>query len=216
MPLGPSAMKISTHLPSARIGSNVGAVPRVVEADHRRPVAADHDLPQVRKPSPCFVGVAQEPVVLREVWEELDRDFSDEAERALVADHDVADVGSGRPPGHVLDAGAAVGKHRLQAHDHVLDAAVEGRELADAARRHPTAHVGERLGLRRVAGRETQLASGIFQRLQGHPTLAGCWHVVGVDLDDAVHRRTIQHDRSRARGSPDRLRSRSGPCGARR
>src|SRR5215475_8312924 len=45
---------------------------------------------------------AEVPIVLRLVAEELDRHFSDEAQRALAADNDVADVRARGPSGHVL------------------------------------------------------------------------------------------------------------------
>src|SRR5262245_30234159 len=75
---------------------------------------------------------AEVPIVLRLVAEELDRHFSDEAQRALAADNDVADVRARGPSGHVLDAGdLPPGKDAFQADDHILDAAVQGGELAD-------------------------------------------------------------------------------------
>ena len=158
-------------------------VARVVDPRHRRLVAVDHDLAQHREAGRHVLErPAEERVVLGEVREQLDGHLADEAERALVADHDVTDVGAGGAARHVLDArDLAAGEHGLEADDHVLDAAVQRRELADAARGDEAAHVGHRLGLRRVAGGEPVLAHAVLERLQRHAALAGGLHVVGVD-----------------------------------
>jgi hypothetical protein len=139
---------------------------------------------------------AEEHVVLGLVREQLDRDLGDVAERAFVADHDVADVGAGGAARDVLDpAHPAAGEHGLASDDHVLDAAVERRELADAAGRDEPAHRRDRLRLRRVPRGEADFADLVLQVLERHAALHGRLHVVGVDLDDLVHQRAVDHDR---------------------
>ena len=108
----------------------------------------------------------------------------------------MANVGTGSPAGHVLDARHLPAREDdLASDDHVLDPAVEGGELADAARRDKAAHGGDRLGLRRVTGGESDLANAILQNLQRHAALDGRLHVVRIDRDDLVHHRTVEHDR---------------------
>ena len=158
-------------------------VARVVDPRHRRLVAAHHDVAQdLEADLDVFERPAEERVVLGEVREELHGHFGDEAQGALVADDDVADVRAGRASRDVLDARhLAAGEDGLEADDHVLDAAVQRRELADAARRDEAAHVGHRLGLRRVARGEAQLADAVLKDLQRHAALRRRLHVVGVD-----------------------------------
>ena len=149
--------------------------------------------------------------------EQLHGDLGDEAQRTLVADHHVPDVGAGGAPRDVLDPGdGAVREHRLQPDDHVLDPAVERRELADRAGRDQSAHLGERLGLRRVAGGQALLAQGVLEHLQRYAALGRGHHVHRVDLQDPVHPRAVEHDRVRDRRSRARPRWRCGRSAARR
>ena len=164
------------------------AVLEVVQAGDRRLEAGDHHLAQhLEALLHVLQRPAEEDVVLGQVREQLHRHLGDVAEGALVADHDVADVGAGGAARHVLDARhLAAGEHDLAADDHVLDAAVERGELADAAGGDEAAHRRDRLALRRVAGGETDLAHLVLERLQRHTALHGGLHVVGVDLHDLV------------------------------
>ena len=135
---------------SREVGEMDAAVPGVVEARDRRPVAGRHHLAQHLE---ARLHALQRPagvrVVLGQEGEQLHGDLGDEAERALVPDHHVTDVGAGGTARDVLDPRhLASGKDRFEADDHVLDPAVERRELADAAGRHEAAHVGDRLRLR--------------------------------------------------------------------
>ena len=58
------------------------------------------------------------------------------------------DVRARGPARHVLDAGdRPAGEDGLQADDQILDAAVQGGELADRPGRDQPAHLGERLGV---------------------------------------------------------------------
>ena len=60
----------------------------------------------------------------------------------------MTDVRACGPAGHVLDAGDRPAREdAFQADDQVLDAAVQGGELADRPGRDQPAHLGERLGL---------------------------------------------------------------------
>ena len=120
-----------------------------VDPAHRGAVSRGDQLADSR--DAIREGVNQEaevPVVLRLVAEELDRHLGDEAQRAFAADGDVTDVRACGPAGHVLDAGnCPVREDAFQADDHVLDAAVQGGELADRPGRDQSAHLGEWLGL---------------------------------------------------------------------
>ena len=108
----------------------------------------------------------------------------------------MSDVGSGGATRHILDPRhLAAGEHDFEPDHHVLDAAVQGRELADAAGRHETSHLCDRLRLRRVSGRQTEPAGAVLEHLQRHAALSGGLHVVGVDADDLVHPRAVEHDR---------------------
>ena len=92
--------------------------------------------------------VADEGIVLGQPGKQLHRDLGDVAKGAFVADHDVTDIRADRAARHVLDPGhGAVREDGFQPDDHVLDAAVERRELADAARRDQAAHLRDRLRL---------------------------------------------------------------------
>ena len=179
------------------VGEVQPAVARVVEPRHRRVVAAHHHLAQrLEAGLHVLQRPAEECVVLGQVGEELHRHLGDEAERALVADHDVADVGAGGAARDVLDPRhLATREDDLEPDDHVLDAAVERRELADAAGGDETAHVRDRLRLRRVPRREAELAHAILEHLQRHAALARRLHVVRVDVDDPIHLRAVEHDR---------------------
>ncbi len=187
---------------AGEVGEVDAAVLRVVEARDRRLVARHHHLAEhLEAGLHALQRPAEEDVVLGQVGEELHRHLGDEAEGALVADHDVADVGAGRPARHVLDPRhLAAGEHGLEPDDHVLDPAVERRELADAAGGDEAAHVGDRLRLRGVPRRQPELAGPVLERLQRHAALAGGLHVVGVDAQDPVHPRAVEDDRVRDDG----------------
>jgi len=136
-----------------------------------------------------------ELVVLRLVLEHLDRDLGDDAERALVADHHVADVRAGRAARHGLDAtDRAAGEDRLEPDDHVLDRTVERRELPDRTGRDEAAVLGERLGLRRVAGGEALQTEFVLEALERHARLHRHLHVLRVDVEHGVHPRAVEHD----------------------
>jgi len=102
---------------------------------------------------------------------------------------------SGPAARHVLDAAdLTAGEDRLEADHHVLDAPVQGRELADRARRDQPAHLGDRLRLRRVPGREPLRAQRVLEHLQRYAALGGDHHVDGIDVEDRVHLRAVEHD----------------------
>ena len=159
----------------------------VVDARHRRLVAVHHDVAQRLEARPSCPSSVQPRNAL----------FSGKYGKSLT----VTSVMKHRAPSlpmttwrmsgpaarrgtFLMRVTRAVGEDRLEADDHVLDAAVQRGELADAARRHEAAQVGHGLGLRRVAGGQAQLAHAVFERLQRHAALAGGLHVVGVDVDD--------------------------------
>ena len=173
------------------------SVLEVVEPGDRRLEPGHHHLAQRleaalhRRQRP-----AEEHVVLGLVREQLHRDLGDVAERTLVADHDVADVGAGGAARDVLDAAhLPTGEDHLAADDHVLDAAVERGELADAAGRDEPSHRCDRLRLGRVPGGEAELAGLVLEALERHPALRRRLHVVGVDRHDRVELRAVDHDR---------------------
>ena len=116
-----------------------------VHAAHRGAEALGHDVTDDR--DAVVHVVDEEPTwldVLRPVLEELDGHLGYEAEGALVADDDVADVGARRSTGDVLDpADRAVGEDRLEADDHVLDAAIKRRQLPGRTGGGQTAHLGK-------------------------------------------------------------------------
>lgn len=85
-----------------------------------------------------------------------------------------------------------VGEHRLEPDDHVLDPAIKRRELPGRAGRGETPHLGERLGLGGVPGRETLVSDRRLERLEGHTALGRGHHVLGVDPDDGVHGRAVE------------------------
>ena len=137
-------MKMRTHLSLVEVGEMLVGVLLGVDATHRGTKAVGHDLTDGRDAGVHVVD--EEPpvlVVLRPVAVQLDRDLGDEAQRTLVADDDVPDIGPDGPAGHVLDpTDRAVGEHRLEPDDHVLDAAVERRQLPGRTRGGEAAHLG--------------------------------------------------------------------------
>ena len=133
----------------AEAGEVLPRVLRRVDPAHRGPVSRGDQLAErVDAVGEVVDQEAEVAVVLRLVAEELDRHFGDEAQGAFAADDDVPDVRPGGPAGHVLDPGdLPAGEHGFQAHDHVLDAAVQRRELAGRPGRDQAAQLGQRLGL---------------------------------------------------------------------
>ena len=167
-----------------------------VDPAHRGPVPRGDQLADgVDAVGELVDQEAEVPVVLRLVAEELDRHLGDEAQGALAADHDVADVRARGPAGHVLDPGdLPAGEDGLQAHDHVLDSAVEGGELADRPGGDQAAQLGERLGLRGVPRGQAAGPHGVLQHLQADAALHGGHHVDRVDRQDRVHPRPVDHE----------------------
>ena len=133
-----------------RVEAVLGTVLGVIQTGDRGLVPGSHDVAQDLEPRLHLVETPpQEVVVVRVKGEELDRHLGDVGEGALVADQDVADVGAAGSTGHVLDAhDLARRQDRLETHHHVLDAAVERRELADRTSGDETAVHGDRLRLR--------------------------------------------------------------------
>ena len=137
----------NTIIGCGEVGEVQLAIFRVIQPSHRRLVARNHDLAQhLETLLHVLQRPAEEDVVLGHVGEQLDRHLGDETQRALVADDDVADVGAGGSAGDVLDSRyLSTRENDLTADDHVLDAAIQCRELADRAGGHQAAHAGDRL-----------------------------------------------------------------------
>ena len=168
-----------------------------VEPGDRGSVASGDDLTQ--QPDPHVeVGHEEAEVarVVRVVPEELHGGLGDVGQCAFVADEHVPDVGAGGASGHVLDPRDVTARQdRLQAHHHVLDPAVQGGELPDGPGGNQAAHLGDGLGLRGVPGGQALLAHMVLEYLQRHAALGGRHHVLGVDVQDAVHPRAVDDQR---------------------
>ena len=88
----------------------------------------------------------------------------------------------------------AGGQDGLQADHHVLNAAVEGGELADGAGGQQAAHMGQGQGLGIVAGGVTPLVEPALQHGQRGAAADGDHHVPLVELKNLVHVRAVQDD----------------------
>ena len=207
-------MRTTTVLPLVEVGEVLPGVLGRVDPAHRGPVSRGDQLADgVDAVGELVDQEAEVPVVLRLVAEELDRHLGDEAQRALAADHDVADVRARGPAGHVLDPGdLPAGEDGLQAHHQVFDPAVQGGELADRPGGDQAAQLSERLGLRRVPRGQAAGPHGVLQHLQADAALHGGHHVDRVDRQDRVHPRPVDHQAVLDHGLQATLRR--GPAGA--
>ena len=88
----------------------------------------------------------------------------------------------------------AVGQHDLEADDHLVDLAVARAVLPGAPAGHPSTDGGDVEALRKVAdGHRAPLAQFGLEvgPERARPDLDHTRH--GVDVDDALHRREIEH-----------------------
>ena len=147
----------------------------------------------------CFSVQPTKVLFCGRYGKQLHRHFGDEAERALVADHDVADVRADRTARHVLDP-------RDRA---VRETRPRGRRPCPRCRRR-VSRTGRCCASRRgrpsarsastaANARSSRRACGTSSSstCRQHAALHGRLHVVGVDLEDAVHGRAVEHDRIR-------------------
>ena len=107
----------------------------------------------------------------------------------------MTDVRSDGTPRHILDAADLPAReHHFASHQHILDSAVQGGKLTDAAGRHKPSHLREWLGLRGMTCRQALFPQAVLQRLEGHTALAGDLHALLVDLENLIHFRTVDDD----------------------
>ena len=171
---------------------------RVVQAHDGGAVAFDHDLADgVESVLHGADLVGAHPALVGLILEDFYRDLGDEAERALAAQKQVAEVRAGRAARNVFDADNLTVRHdSLEADEQVFDAAVERRPLTDGAGRNQAAHLREGEGLGAVPGRVALGVKLILERLQRHAAAGRDLHVDFIDFIDAGDLAAVEHDRA--------------------